>query len=210
MAFYTATTTVDDLSAATPAGSDKPSELDDAIREIKTVLKAVINNSMKGNGVQRAFMWRIFSAASIATGTVNQWNRYALDTLYDPTTLTTTGGYTNSIRPIAGLYLLDFWGQSISGGAFQTRISQATGNTGAPASANSIAALVGNVANSANAGTYAVTFSRSKALWVTDGTIPISLDYICASAGSLNSAIGANGISGPYAGIVGTFMGVLP
>lgn len=206
MPTYTATDTVDNLNATTPSGADRPSELDDAIREIKLVLKTVMTKGHIANGCHKAFTYKAFSSTTIATGVINQWNRIALSTLNDPASLT-SAGFTNCRTPIEGTYWVEFWVQGISCLTIQGRVAVASGNGTSPSASASVAELVGNVAYS---NVQAYSRSMGSGLWTTDGTKSICLDCIVGQTGSIAQAIGTNGITGAYAGLSMFHLGVLP
>lgn len=206
---YSATRKLSDLDATKPAGSEAPSVLDDAIREAKLVIKTVLNNFLNDVGTRKEAVWKYMSNIVVATGAINQWNRLPLTTFSDPTSILAAGTYTNSVKPPAGFYLVEFSVHGISCGTFQGRVSEATGNTLAPSASNALSDLVGSIENSSNAATYAYARSVGMGVLQADGIKSYGFDFLNSAVGNIGQAAGFGGLSGPIAIVKFSLLGTL-
>lgn len=128
MPTYLATNSVADWSVATPAGTDSPADIDDALREIKTVMTAVVRNTLTDKGGIR--VGRIYhpTANAVPSGaSINTWTRRPLDTKSDITSLIAAGAHVNSWKPIAGYYMSWLTCLGYRLGQCISRIAEATG-----------------------------------------------------------------------------------
>jgi len=140
MPTYTATDSVDDWDPTTPAGTDSPAEIDDALREIKLVTKAVIKDAHQPKGGHRVAV--VYNGSTAAQASVaDAWLRRPLETVVDPTSLLTAGSHTNAWKPIAGFYKVSFFVNCYRGDYFAARIGESTSNT----TSTLIAGLVSNL-----------------------------------------------------------------
>lgn len=129
------------MTLTQPAGTEPPDILDDAIREVKTVLSAVTKKAHTSTGSLRFARWTLPVNAGInipTTGAAGAWQRLGLTTIHDTTGLLLAGTFTSSIKPIAGTYLARF---GVTGSAidkFMGRLAIAIGNATAPSAATDI------------------------------------------------------------------------
>jgi hypothetical protein len=176
MPIYTATDSVDDWSTATPAGTDSPDELDDALREIKTVTKAVVKNAhMPKGGLRSAIVYHAATTAQ-ASGVINTWNRRTLSTKVDPTSLIAAGTHVNSWKPIAGYYLCRYWGVGHKLDSHCVRLAEATG-AASSAFIGASGEHVGSIMFSNNAEA-SNTISIGESILQADGIKSYCLDHI--------------------------------
>lgn len=206
MSTYLATDSLDALDATTPAGSEDPGLIDDAIREAKLVFKTVARNHLTTHGALRRAAIQYGGTAPLTGFTANTWTRLGLVTTIDPTNLFLTGAFAGSVKPIAGNYIVRGWCSFFqSGAAAQNRASVPTSNTASTA----ISGLCAGAVESSSAAT-ASAVANFMGLWTTDGTVSMSHDVIMVnSAGQVGNAIGTNGLTGPFACIDFEFLGTV-
>lgn len=206
---YTGSDHLTQIDATHPVGTEAPSILDDAIRETRAVFKKVLQNCVNDVGAIRVATWKWMTLSSLATGAAGQWNRLPLATISDPTSVLGAGAYTNSIKPIAGVYMVDFFAHGLSLGTFQSAVREATGNTGAPSAANNIADLIGAPSFSNNSASYAYAQSRGFGILVADGIKSYCLDLVDTNGGLVGANAPAGGAAGCSAGVIFHFLGLL-
>lgn len=190
------------VNVANPAGTDSPSELDDAARETRRVASATMQRAHTSTGGHLFAHWYEFTASGISAaivGAVNQWNRRNLTTKDDPFNLLGPGDFTQSIKPIAGTYLLKFMASGFRLNRFQCAVREATGNATAPSAANTIGNLFSNLGDSNNTG------GESNMCWgtgmiTTDGTKSYCLDQIYETSAGANFG-NANPVAGTWAAV---------
>lgn len=204
---YTGDRHLTDIDFTVPAGTEAPSALDDALRETRKVFKKVLQNSLNDVGATRHAAWKWMTLSSLGSGAINQWNRLPLATISDPTSLLGAGTYTNSIKPIAGVYLVDFFAHGLSLSTLQAAFREATGNTGAPSAANTVADLVGAATFSNPSNAYAT--SRGVGILTTDGIKSYCLDVVHAAVGNYGAAAPTGGAAGCSAGVTFHLLGLL-
>lgn len=206
---YTGTDHLTQIDPTHPVGTEAPSILDDALRETRAVFKKVMQNCVNDVGAIRIATWKWMSLASLVTGAAGQWKRLPLATISDPTSILTAGTYTNSIKPISGVYVVEFFAHGISLGTFQSAFREATGNTGEPSAANNIADLVGGPSFSNNLSNFAYAESRGFGTLVTDGIKSYCLDLVDTNGGLVGANAPAGGAAGCSAGVIFHLLGLL-
>lgn len=196
---YAATNDWGALDATKPAGTDSPDVIDDALRETRLTAKTVMQNGHTSKGAHQVATWKhsiTVDTAGAIVADVNKWIRRPMNVISDPFSLLVAGVWTNTIKPIAGVYLIRFWAFGYKMDRFQARVAVATGNTLLPSAANFINELVGSVVFAENASNGS-GLSVGSAYWVTDGTVSLCLDQMQATGG----AAGTNFIGfGPFGG----------
>jgi len=205
MPTYPDTNSIAALNPATPAGTDLPSELDDAIRELKLVTKTVLANHLSDKGAVRLALFKLMISTDIATVANNAWWRIPLATTVDPTSLLGASAYAYSIVPIAGTYLVEFFAHGYSCGTFQSRVGQATGAATNPSASNLIADLVSGGSFSSNASGYGSNHTQGAGLLVADGVKSYCLDFFNTSTGKVALAA----VTGCAAAIKFTYLGLV-
>lgn len=207
---YTGSDHLTQIDPTHPVGTEAPSILDDALRETRAVFKKVLQNHVTDVGAIRVATWKWMAlAAQASIGAPGQWNRLPLATISDPTSVLGAGVYTNSIKPIAGVYMVDFFAHGMSLGAFQSAVREATGNTITPSSANNVADLIGAPAFSNNTASYSYAQSRGFGILVADGIKSYCLDLVNTNGGFIGHSAPAGGAAGCSAGVIFHFLGLL-
>jgi hypothetical protein len=168
-----------------PAGTEPPDVLDDAIREVKTVLANVVNKALSSTGFIRCAKWYLSFGQLGTTGAATAWQRLPLTTIVDPLSILTVGAWTNSIKPIAGSYLVKFGVTGCGVDKFMGRFATATGNSTAPSASSLIADAYTTVGDSPVGSVPGIQVEGST-LFTTDGTISYCLDEIYATANGVN------------------------
>ena len=151
MPTYPATDDVDVMDSSTPAGTDNPNEIDDALRETRLVLQNVIKLAHTSTGGHRAA--RIYHATASAvptSGAIDTWTRVSIPTSVDPTSLLQAAAHTNSFKPIQGSYKVTFFVTGYKLDHFACRIAQSTSNTTSTAIGDLIGTLEFSNASEAN------------------------------------------------------------
>jgi hypothetical protein len=147
-------------------------------------------------------------AAVPTVGLANLWTRRSLPTKVDPTSLIAAGSHTNSWRPIAGSYLVRFWGYGFKIESHCVRLATSTSNT----TSTVITELVGNIAWSNSGANYADNISQGSGILTTAGATDFCLDHIFSVANATDGFGRAANASGgaPGAAFAAALVGHLP
>jgi len=143
---YTSTNDWATVVETTPLGTESPNVIDDSIRETRKVAKATVTKCHTSIGLHRVASWKHNVTANTSGGAANTWVRRPMTTIVDATSLLAAGTYANSIKPIAGVYAIRFYGFGFDCDQLIARIAQATGNTTSPSASTEIADLLGCIA----------------------------------------------------------------
>lgn len=186
---YTATNDVDTMVLTQPLGTEPPNILDDAIREVKTVLANVTKKAHTSTGVHmKASMWSNTAGAAVPTpaGSSNTWiRRGPMNVTHDNGSIIIAGAFTNTWKLKAGVYFVEWMASGYRIGRFQTRLAIANSDTINPSDAAVVPFAYSNLAES-DAANGPLISCHGSLMVTSNGTENYCLDFIYETNNTVN------------------------
>ena len=196
MPTYPATNDLSALVETDPLGSYPPSDIDDVIRETRLCFKNVVQKGHSSTGLHKTARMYATQAPSTALGhavsATNIWYRVGLTTVIDTSSILQTPDYTNCHKPVAGTYLVRWFCSFYQSESAMACIRQGASNAIDTTASINIATMMGTMSYSGGT-TAAIVPSVGSAIWTTDGSINIGLEYMVQRRDTTNGHVIASG-----------------